>query len=310
MAEVSSTQQQASRINGAKSRGPVTEEGKARSSRNAVRHGVLSSAVVMSEEEIGVAEGVRYGYVRRYGPQDQLEVEIVEGLVVSMIKLRRLDRLELEAMERAVVTDGMNEPNDPSIAKRYPTLATLGRYRGRLNHELKLSENRLMTLLQHRPESGNVLDLSAPQLRFLADMAERTEREKARLAAAQAGEAPASREPVTNESGLVGTMQRDTNEPTASGQLQKCTNENHAPRTQPRSTNEPGIAATMHKSTNEPGIAGRSPKRTNELSLDALVDDFMARFGSRSGRSASTLGAPILGTSNLNGIISDFARSA
>ncbi|MEO1019379.1 MAG: hypothetical protein AAFY56_17055 [Pseudomonadota bacterium] len=35
-------------------------------------------------------------YRRRYRPQDQLEAELVEALVNLVIKLRQLDRLELE----------------------------------------------------------------------------------------------------------------------------------------------------------------------------------------------------------------------
>jgi len=40
----------ASRLNGAKSLGPATEDGKARSSRNSTRHGALAKAVVFPGE--------------------------------------------------------------------------------------------------------------------------------------------------------------------------------------------------------------------------------------------------------------------
>ncbi len=222
MSRVSRARQRTSQVNGAKSQGPVTEEGKARSSQNAVRHGVVSAEMVLSEQETGIADGIRYGYVRRYVPQDRLESEIVESLVLAMIKLRRLDRLELEAMERAVMTDDMNEPDGAVDQKRYPTLATLGRYRGRLNHERKLAEDRLMRLLRERPGAEGPMGLGAKQHRFMAEMIEQTGREQARLLAERGIEAndAGTHEgagwdviPVPPTPAIADTAQGDTNKP-------------------------------------------------------------------------------------------------
>lgn len=166
----SAAQQEAARANGAKSKGPITAEGKAKASRNAVRHGFTSNRTVMTADEIQLAEGLRAGYVRRYVPEDQLELEVVEGLVMIQIKLRRPDRLELEAMDRAFETIDMNEPDELEAQKKYPSLATLGRYRGRLNHERKLAEQRLDRLLLERASIKEAP--AAHQLRFMADLVE------------------------------------------------------------------------------------------------------------------------------------------
>ncbi|MEO1016088.1 MAG: hypothetical protein AAFY56_00125 [Pseudomonadota bacterium] len=184
----SAAQRRVARLNGANSKGPVTSEGKEKSSRNAVRHGLSNAIVTLTEEENQLVEGIRHGYVRRYTPQDQLELEIVESLVMCQIKLRRLDRLELEAMERAFFVGDMNEPANPSVdmpedQKKYPSLATLGRYRGRLNHERKLAEQRLMALIHDRPRADGPMGLGAPQHRFMADMIEKAEQDSDALLA-------------------------------------------------------------------------------------------------------------------------------
>ncbi|MEO1016977.1 MAG: hypothetical protein AAFY56_04710 [Pseudomonadota bacterium] len=108
--------------------------------------------MTLNEEEIRLAEGLRHSYVRRYRPEDQLEREMVENLVILQLKMRRLDRLELEAMDRAFDV-GTNEPEVAESPKKYPSLETLGRYRSRLLKEQETTELRLSTLLSQRPNA-------------------------------------------------------------------------------------------------------------------------------------------------------------
>jgi len=64
------------RNNGSLSRGPKTPEGKARSSRNATRHGLLAKCVLLPHESRENFEVLLNQYMERFGPLDAVE----EGL--------------------------------------------------------------------------------------------------------------------------------------------------------------------------------------------------------------------------------------
>ena len=75
--------QEASRRNGALSRGPVTPEGKARSSRNAVTHGCCATLLTFTPEDASKYEASRATYVAHFQPRDQVERDLVEQIVHS-----------------------------------------------------------------------------------------------------------------------------------------------------------------------------------------------------------------------------------
>jgi hypothetical protein len=58
----SEKQSAASRANGAKSKGPATPEGRARASRNSLRHGLSSEIVVLPHEDRAHFEQLRDSY--------------------------------------------------------------------------------------------------------------------------------------------------------------------------------------------------------------------------------------------------------
>ena len=94
---------EASRINGAKSKGPITEAGRHKSSLNALKHGLSSSSVLLSNESQTRFTAHRDGYIARFSPADTVELDLVDQIVAASWRLRRTLAMETAAYEREMV---------------------------------------------------------------------------------------------------------------------------------------------------------------------------------------------------------------
>lgn len=89
-----------SRINGAKSRGPTTPEGKARSSRNAFKHGrYANNAVVLTNEDPGAFEELIAAYIQRLRPADPIEMRLTRELASIDWRLARILALDTRLLD-------------------------------------------------------------------------------------------------------------------------------------------------------------------------------------------------------------------
>lgn len=86
---ISDKRSQSSRINGTRSRGPVTPEDKSVSSRNAIRHGLLANIFVLSNEDETLFEERFYMLVMRFDPVDDVEMSMVKELAAPCSRLRQ-----------------------------------------------------------------------------------------------------------------------------------------------------------------------------------------------------------------------------
>jgi len=81
---------EAARINGAKSRGPKTPEGKARSSQNSLKHGAYSRcALLLANEEAPVFDSFRDAFLAKFQPADPVETSLVDEMVFARWRMRR-----------------------------------------------------------------------------------------------------------------------------------------------------------------------------------------------------------------------------
>src|SRR5688572_28538877 len=90
----SSLKCESNRLNSLKSTGPRTPEGKARSSRNAVTHGIFCREVVLLGESHTAFEILCQEFIREHKPQTMTELAVVERLVSAQWKLNRVAHSE------------------------------------------------------------------------------------------------------------------------------------------------------------------------------------------------------------------------
>jgi len=93
------SQMEANRLNALKSTGPRTPEGKARSARNALKHGLCANDAVIPGEDPEEYEALVNSFMDELRPSGILELCQVRQMITAEWRLRRIDRLETGALK-------------------------------------------------------------------------------------------------------------------------------------------------------------------------------------------------------------------
>ena len=92
-------QKQAARANGAKSRGPITPEGKLASSRNAITHGLLAGTIVLKGESEERFNALLADLHAELQPQTSVEITLIETMAAARWRQLRIWGIEKATME-------------------------------------------------------------------------------------------------------------------------------------------------------------------------------------------------------------------
>jgi hypothetical protein len=132
----SAARAEASRRNGAMSRGPRTPEGKARSAQNALKHGLRAQRFVLLADEDGAGfRALEAALLADLAPAGALQAVLAQRVAVAAWRLARADRIEAELLadQRGEPDLGLVLTRDGHGARAFPTLL---RYRGTALAEL------------------------------------------------------------------------------------------------------------------------------------------------------------------------------
>ena len=113
------TRSEASRANGAKSKGPKTPQGKKNSSMNAVKHGMTARYPIFTNEDRTKFENHRQEFYDEWQPQSPSERACIERMVMSLWRENRGMHWEAAMIDlqmdkqRAEIAEKYDGPLDP-----------------------------------------------------------------------------------------------------------------------------------------------------------------------------------------------------
>src|SRR6266581_1016019 len=159
-------QSESARINGAKSRGPKSAEGKKKSSRNSLSHGCTAShTIILACEDPEDFERMVEKYDNMYKPVTLEEQDLVAEMISARWRIRRATGIETNLIDCEMVTE---EPKLKqkfaevdcgmvlasafrSLADESHSMTMLNRYESRLRRIHKQAHAMLLRLREQRP---------------------------------------------------------------------------------------------------------------------------------------------------------------
>jgi len=147
---MSTAQQAASHTNGAQSRGPVTDRGKAKSAANSLKHGLCAKDLVLTDPaEIQRFEASVAELAFAYRAVTDIQKRACRHLAKIYWRRDVLDNLEMlfwQAVERGEICAAEG-------GSGFPGLSSINRYRARIARDLQLARAEMDELFERRADA-------------------------------------------------------------------------------------------------------------------------------------------------------------
>ncbi|HEY4364663.1 MAG TPA: hypothetical protein VGN17_27105 [Bryobacteraceae bacterium] len=157
-------QVEASRTNGARSQGPVTPQGKFNSAHNATTHALLSSTIVLEDEDEDRFQALLAGLIEEFQPATQAQMVLVETMAAARWRQLRVWGAQKTALDRDIaLQDPATGPASVRVlfalrgsAETACPPELLLRYDVSFNNQFNRALNNLLTLKARRTPSQSV----------------------------------------------------------------------------------------------------------------------------------------------------------
>lgn len=182
---ISLLKSETARSNGSKSRGPISADGRAKSSRNALKHGLAASdgAVLLDCEDPAQFDELLRKLRNIHKPTTSAEKDLVEEMAAARWRLRRMSNIEAGLLNAEVAAQQSKSGSPtPSVhlasafralADESRSLALASRYAARLQRQYDRVYKTLRELQQVR-QSQEPTQPTAITVRWVKDPAEPT----------------------------------------------------------------------------------------------------------------------------------------
>jgi len=144
------------RANSQYSTGPRTEGGKARSSRNALCHGLSSRTAVLPSEDPAAYQLHCHQFFDEHRPATPTETQLVQEIADTAWRLNRIPALEAELLRRAELSASPEATEEARIAfdivDAHRTLAILSLHGARLSRQFQRTLQQLREFQTDRIE--------------------------------------------------------------------------------------------------------------------------------------------------------------
>ncbi len=152
-----------SRANGAKSKGPVTPEGKAISAQNAERHGIFARICTIQGEAPELFASLIADLYETWAPTDEHERALVDTMAMALWRRTRIAALESAGINLQLAKSEIQNPETThhylaitSLADENRSFELLNRYEARFTRMYERAARSLMAYRKFRQQEASL----------------------------------------------------------------------------------------------------------------------------------------------------------